>query len=231
VRDRVNWFVYVGNNPLVMVDPSGLSSVIAEDISYNDRTGTISDRRLGSIRERVAIQIQRIPGHIQGNNESTLQITVQSNRETVVLYEADVQSWADLSSSDNRERGYTIPAGEYEGRLVGSTGSYTKPIELVSESLGVPANPDWPVLIHPNEMTLGRYAGYAWNSGGSMGCQVGQGGAEERARLTGAVESAGCRFGEGYRRYTDTVPVFIHDPFGITTTPSSREVIERGMMR
>jgi hypothetical protein len=218
----------VSNDPINFIDLWGLSEIIAGNIVYNPYNDSYRDLQSGSIKNKTTIDITRPAGHTSGHYKSTLDVNVKSSDgTTVTLYSNPVQSWAD-KADPNDPTEYTAPAGTYEGRLYGSTGSYSNPIGLVNETLGV--EEDHNVLIHGNEITnpsSDRY-GDSWvNTGSSEACQITQGQATRYNELVSTLKSAGYNFGNGYKDYSDTITVNINDPANITTTRDGKEIDTR----
>ncbi|MCG8569864.1 MAG: hypothetical protein MJB14_06965, partial [Spirochaetes bacterium] len=177
-----------------------------------------------SIKSETEIVIARTKGHTEGHFKSKLEIKTGGN----ILYESSVQSWGDHPNIENLN-GQTLIAGEYEGRLTGHSRSYENPIQLVNEDLGITGNDNY--YIHPNEFTRGPNEGVTWDSQGySAGCQIPNGHEENYNNLLGTLEQTGFQMGEGYKVYTDTVPVTINDSENILTTTSGEEISERNFV-
>jgi RHS repeat-associated protein len=229
IVESTNWYSYVSNNPLKYSDPTGMIQEVGDGVFYDIETGGFYDGDGRSVKDSTFIHIQRSAGHTDGHYQSRLEVRAGDNGNAV-LFSADVQSWADLESPEGLNY-YTVPAGPYEGRLYGSTGSYDKPIGLVNESLGVDANNL--VLIHANQRNRTGPAGVPdanpWVNGNSGGCQILCGGFSGFGALTNTLEAAGFQFGAGYMNYTDTINVRISDPPGFSTTSDGREIRKHGM--
>ncbi len=185
-EDGVNWFVYVNNNPLRYVDPSGLAMHIAEDLVQETETGRIFSNESGSIQDRTSIRIDRSSGHTKGHYLSRMQVVTEtSSGEEIPLYGNDVQSWADYKPDDPSD--FTLPAGKYEGQLYGISKKYDNPIILINEALG--ANRDSGHMIHPNEQSDRLEDPKRWeHTGSSQGCQVTQGQIKEYGIFTSILK-------------------------------------------
>jgi RHS repeat-associated protein len=137
IKDGVNWYGYVGNDPVNFVDPLGLSEVYASDvqgsaiIAYPGR----------DLKGEANIVIHRDSSDGYYNDVLDVNIGNQTVSQTSTQSEADWPGYEDD----------TIPEGEYVGTLVDFTGSYDNPISLENEDLGVAAD-DY-TLIHPNQYT------------------------------------------------------------------------------
>lgn len=222
IRDGNNWFAYCNNEPVNYVDLWGLAEIIADNLVQlpNEK---ITDREAGNVKDRAEIVIQRSEGHTNGHYLSTIYVIIETDTEDLLLFSNPVQSWADKASSDNK--GFTIPAGNYEGRLYGNTKSYSKPIGLVNEDLQVFESDS--VLIHGNVMNFygeDDERRKTWfNTGSSEGCQILQGQEQSINDFTKLIENLGFEFGTGYKNYGQTIPVKINDPNGIVTTKKGEE--------
>lgn len=61
-------------------------------------------------------------------------------------------------------------------------------------------------------------------TGCSVACQILQGQEKIIDMFTGLIEDLGFKYGNGYKNYTDTIPVKIIDPNGIVTTRDGQEI-------
>ena len=223
IRDGRNWYSYVVNDPVNYVDLWGLAEIIADNLVQLPNN-KITDTQKGSVKNSVEIVVQRTENHTKGHYLSTISIVIKSDTDTVTLFSNAVQSWADKATKENE--GFTIPAGNYEGRLYGNTTSYNKTIGLVNEYLEVYEFDN--VLIHGNVMNnfpIGDERRKIWfNTGSSEACQILQGQDKSINTFTKLIENLGFNYGNGYKNYTDTINVKILDPEGIVTTRDSKEL-------
>ena len=62
-----------------------------------------------------------------------------------------------------------------------------------------------------------------FNTGSSEGCQILQVQEQSINDFTKLIENLGFEFGNGYKKYGQTIPVKINDPNGIVTTKDGEE--------
>lgn len=140
VRDGINWYWYCGNNPLTNVDSNGLEqNAIQKIMTYGLKyTAEHSNIAKGFIKNHTKIDINRSSND---KDDNYYQSTSKIKFLGIPLNSVPVQSTADHpdpSPSDG-----TLPEGDYNGRLLTTSGSYLNAIEIQS--------PDF--LIHPDEIT------------------------------------------------------------------------------
>jgi len=134
IRDGVNWYVYVGNDPVNLVDPIGLAEIYANDITgapivaYEGR----------DLKAETNIVIKRDSSDEFYNDELSFNVGYQT------LERFKVQSEADIEDPDLTEKydGRTLESGTYEAILLKNSYSYNNAIQLVAD-----------FYIHPDQFT------------------------------------------------------------------------------
>ena len=188
IRDGENWYGYVVNDPLNMIDPVGLSEVYASDV-----TGRPIVAHTGrDLKGETSIVIQR--DSQEGYYNDTLKVNVGDQ----TLLQVPVQSEADIEEPELTERykGSTLPPGEYEGTLLPRSYSYSTPIRLIDN-----------YLIHPDQYTTPEKRAKVKNPGPwsrpySAGCQICE--LKDFDKVKQELQGLGFRYNG-----SDTIPIKI----------------------
>jgi len=185
IHAGLNWYVYVKNDHVNLIDLDGFAEIIANDIHGNPIAVPVPTQDT-YLKVKTNIEIQRNSAPVYYNDILSLKIGNQTFSKFKVQSEADIKE-PELST---KYKGRTLKAGVYRATLQNKSYSYIKPIQLVDD-----------FYIHPNEFTTKekrKEREKAGKSNGpfsqpfSAGCQIMP--LEDFTRLTGTLESFGFEY-------------------------------------
>ena len=143
------------------------------------------------VKENSKIVITRDPMD-NGKNGNYYKSSVKLQVGDITFFEGKIQSTADGLDKD---KGKTLPVGEYTGVLLNKSDSYINAISLQNEELGIQESGGF--LIHPDAKTaLGKYTSYSENAGRpySLGCQISK--LLDFGDMTNEIKKLGFEYGE-----------------------------------
>jgi RHS repeat-associated protein len=162
VRDGLNWFAYVHNDPVNYMDRDGLAEIFGDDIYGKP----IADLPGTSIKERTTIEVMR--GYSKDPNKEyndTVKIKIDGQVVSEYTGAQSKKNWEGKTKTQTREQRFendltdedypnaTLPVGDYKAML-GPGKSYTNSLSITSKTAQIPGvstvgiKESWGFMIH-----------------------------------------------------------------------------------